>query len=102
MTNFSVKLLENEKSYFRHLAGVISSVDERATINITRRLSGLTVRIAPSDYEGFIMILRQIKNFHTKIGIVVEFSKSMKAGSNICFNINFEEKKESAKERQKH
>lgn len=81
---------ENEKAYLAHLQGIIESVDMNATTQVSRRADGLSVRISPSGPDFFPIILSEIKSFHSMLNIRVEFSKSMKSGNNIFFNINFD------------
>jgi hypothetical protein len=87
--NFPSILKENEVTYFKHLEGIVASLDNGASISITKKPEGILVRITPSDYIRFNYILSEIKKIHTKFGIKVEFSKSMKSSNNICYNINF-------------
>lgn len=86
---FSEVMSENEKAYLMHLEGIISSVDTNASAEVIRRPAGLSVRISPSSYELFALLLSEVKKFHTLLSIHVDFSKSMRAGNNIFFNINF-------------
>jgi len=88
--NFPPILQDNEEAYFRYLEGITSSVDERATMLLVKRSQGIGIRISPSSPGNFNNILDEMKRFHTMIGIQVDFSKSMKAGANIAFQINFE------------
>ena len=91
--NFPKILKDNEDTYFRYLEGIIDSVDIGACMLCTRRLvedkDGVTIRISPSEPAAFNNILDEIKKFHTLLSIQVEFSKSMKAGNNITFTIEF-------------
>lgn len=87
--NFPAILSENEQTYFRYLEGIVSSVDMDAQIMATKRIEGISVRITPSSLQVFPLILQQVKKFHTMLGLHLDFSKSMKTGSNIFFNINF-------------
>jgi hypothetical protein len=87
---FPSLLSENEQTYFRYLEGVVSSIDESSVGQVTRRVEGISVRICPASPGALAMILQEIKRLHTMLGIEVEFSKSMRAGRNIFFNINFQ------------
>jgi len=87
--NFPPILQDNEETYLRYLGDVISSVDMDSSILFTRRHQGVGVRISPSEPQGFNIILEEVKKFHTMLGIHVAFSKSMKAGANISFQIDF-------------
>lgn len=88
--NFPSILQDNEETYIRYLGDVISSVDMDSSILFTKRYKGVGVRISPSEPQGFKNILEEVKKFHTMLGIQVSFSKSMKAGANISFQIDFE------------
>lgn len=80
---------DNERTYFNYVEGIISSIDPTVAIQFTKRFQGIGVRICPSTYQYFDPILSRIKKFHKQLGINVDFSKSMKTGSNINFFINF-------------
>src|SRR5438046_2035015 len=88
--NFPPIIADNEETYLSYMEGLIGSIDGQADMMITRRSGGIIARISPSEYRLFPVILDVVKKFHTMLGIEVEFSKSMKAGNNITFNINFE------------
>jgi hypothetical protein len=87
--NFPSRLKENEISYFRFLEGSVSSIDPDCSMQMTYKIGGVGVRISPTHPGRFNLILNEIKKSHEQLGIKVEFSKSMKAGSNIAFDINF-------------
>lgn len=87
--NFPSILAENEKTYLQYLEGLVGSVDRDSQILVTRRAAGISVRISPSFPRYFEPILIMIKRFHSSLDMRVEFSKSMKAGYTIFFNINF-------------
>ena len=89
--NFPPVIPDNETTYLNYIEGLISSIDENSSMLMSRGINGLSIRIAPSEYRYFEEILKVIKRFHTMLGIQVEFSKSMKAGMNITFNIKFED-----------
>lgn len=87
--NFPPILHDNEVTYFNYLEGVIASVDNDAVVQVTRRNQGITVRICPAEASAFDIILQHIKKYHNIIGIHLDFSKSMKAGNNITFGIDY-------------
>lgn len=87
--NFPPVIPDNESTYLNYLTGLIESVDYDSDIMIYRKEDGIMMRISPSDHQTFMTILDIIKKFHTMLGIHVEFSKSMKAGNNITYTINF-------------
>lgn len=87
--NFPPVIPDNESTYVNYLIGLIESVDLDADMMIYRKTGGISVRICPSTMQTFGIILEIIKKFHTMLGITVDFSKSMKAGNNITYTINF-------------
>lgn len=87
--NFDPILPDNETTYLNYLEGLIESVDSQSDMVITKTIAGILVRISPSGPMHFGEIFSVIKRFHTMLGLRVEFSKSMKAASNISFLINF-------------
>ena len=59
VTRFFPKILsENDANYFAHLEGVISSVDELASMQITKNPHSYQFRIAPSVPRYTQMLLR--------------------------------------------
>lgn len=88
-SNFPPVLPDNEVTYLNYLEGLIGSIDSECDMLITRKTEGILVRISPSLPAYFATIFDVVKKFHTMLGVQVEFSKSMKAASNISFMINF-------------
>jgi hypothetical protein len=87
--NFPKIIADNETSYISWLTGYLESIDVNCTVQITKKLNGsINVRIAPSHSKYLDVLIQKIKDFHNLYRIRVEFSKSMKLGANINFNIN--------------
>jgi hypothetical protein len=80
-------LLENEKAYFAHLEGVISSVDEYSSLMITRSNNGYMFRLAPSMPKYNDMLLEEILRLHNMFRIKLDISKSIKSTGTIVFKI---------------
>lgn len=79
---------DNDDVYFSHLYGVVESVDEFSSVEITKAPEGLKFRIAPSLPKYTNMLLQEILKFHNMFGIRLELSKSIKTSSTISFEIN--------------
>jgi hypothetical protein len=88
--NFPSILPDNEEVYMRYLEGILSSVDPDLSMMLVRDRNKIATRISPSVPNSFNLILDEVKKFHTMLGIQVDFSKSMKAGANIYFTIDFD------------
>ena len=86
---FSEVMQDNEIAYFAHLEGVIDSVDELSTLEVTKNPHGYHFRLAPSVPMYNDMLLKELCNFHNLFHIHLELSKSIKSSATIIFNINF-------------
>jgi len=82
---------DNEMTYFAHLEGIISSVDELSSMEITRNPHSYLFRIAPSLPKYNEMLLEEILKFHNLFQIRLNMSKSIKTSATIVFEINLED-----------
>lgn len=82
---------DNEQVYFAHLEGVISSVDELSSLEITRNPHSYSFRLAPSMPKYAEMLLQEILKFHNLFQIKLNMSKSIKTSGSIVFEINLED-----------
>ena len=78
---------DNDETYFAHLEGVISSIDEHSSMMITKQPESYAFRIAPSLPKYNNMLIEQLINFHNMFDIKLIFSKSIKASGTIVFKI---------------
>lgn len=83
-------LADNEAAYFLHLEGVISSVDELSSLEITKNPDSYHFRLAPSLPKYNEMLLEEILKLHNLFQIRLNLSKSIKSSSTIAFQINLE------------
>ena len=81
---------DNELAYFAHLEGVLSSVDELATLEITRNPHSYHFRLAPSLPKYNDMLLKEILKLHNIFQIKLKLSKSIKSSGTISFEIDLE------------
>ena len=82
---------DNEIAYFAHLEGIISSVDELSTLEITKNPNSYHFRLAPSVPMYNEMLLEEILKFHNMFKIRLNLSKSIKSSATIVFEINLED-----------
>lgn len=87
-SQFPPIISENEEGYIKYLEAVVNSHDLHSSTEITFKPTGYLVRIAPSDPIYLAPLLESIKNSHRMLGIDLEFSKSIKTGNTITYNIN--------------
>lgn len=82
---------DNELAYFAHLEGVISSVDELSTLEITKNPHSYHFRLAASLPMYNEMLLEEILKLHNMFKIRLNLSKSIKSSATITFEINLED-----------
>ena len=87
---FPQVMQDNELAYFAHLEGIISSVDELSTLEITKNPTSYHFRLAPSLPMYNEMLLQEILKFHNMFKIRLDLSKSIKSSATITFEINLE------------
>lgn len=88
---FPQVMQDNEIAYFAHLEGVISSVDELSTVEITKNPNSYHFRIATSVPMYNEMLLEELLKFHNMFKIRLNLSKSIKSSATIVFEINLED-----------
>lgn len=87
---FPQVMQENEIAYFAHLEGIISSVDELSTLEITRNPHSYHFRLAASIPMYNEMLLEELLKFHNMFQIRLNLSKSIKSSATITFEINLD------------
>jgi hypothetical protein len=88
---FPQVMQDNEIAYFAHLEGVISSVDELSTLEVTKNPNAYHFRLAPSLPKYNEMLLEEILKLHNMFKIRLNLSKSIKSSATIVFEINLED-----------
>jgi hypothetical protein len=79
---------DNDEIFLAHLEGVISSVDELCSLEITKSLESYRFRIACSLPKYNNMLIEEILKFCNLFQIRLDMSKSIKTSSVISFEIN--------------
>jgi hypothetical protein len=78
---------DNDENYIAMLQGIIESVDEYASLEITKAPESYKFRLAPSLPVYTNMLLQEILKFHNMFSIRLDLSKSIKTSSTINFQI---------------
>lgn len=86
--HFPEVINDNEEIYFAHLQGVIDSVDELSSMEVTRTPTAYHFRIATSLPKYNEMLLQEILKLHSLFNIRINMSKSIKSSSTIVFQID--------------
>jgi hypothetical protein len=84
---FPETMQDNDVVYFARLEGVIDSVDELSTLQITKNSYSYQFRLAPSHPKYTEMLLQEILKFHNIYKIRLNLSKSIKTSGTISFEI---------------
>ena len=85
---FPEVMQDNELAYFAHLEGIIASVDELSTLEITKNPHSYHFRLAASVPMYNEMLLEELLKFHNLFHIKLDLSKSIKSSATIVFEIN--------------
>jgi len=82
---------DNDMLYLAHLEGIINSVDELSSLEITKNSNSYRFRLAPSLPKYIPMLLEEILKFHNMFRIKLDLSKSIKSSGTIVFEITLNE-----------
>lgn len=85
---FPEVMQDNEMNYFAHLEGLIDSIDELSSMEITKKPNAYQFRIATSLPKYNNMLIEELLKFHNMFHIKLNMSKSIKTSATIVFEIN--------------
>jgi hypothetical protein len=88
--HFPKLMQDNDETFLAHLEGVISSVDELCSLEITKSLESYKFRIACSLPKYNNMVIEEILKFCNMFRIRIDMSKSIKTSSVITFEIDLD------------
>jgi hypothetical protein len=86
--HFPKLMQDNDEIFLAHLEGVVSSVDELCSLEITKSLESYRFRIACSHPMYNNMLIEEILKFCNMFHIRLDMSKSITTSSVITFEIN--------------
>lgn len=88
--NIPKLMLDNDAAYINHVEYLVNSVDEEAKLTIIQKIDSLGFQVIPSDMKLKAFIIKAIRKSHYKLGLKIDFSKSVNATNIIsfwtCFN----------------
>lgn len=88
--HFPKVMQDNDEVFLAHLEGVISSVDELCSLEITKNNDSYRFRIAASLPKYNNMLIEEILKFCNLFQIRLDMGKSIKTSSVITFEINLD------------
>jgi hypothetical protein len=86
--HFPKVMQDNDEIFLAHLEGVIGSVDELCSLEITKNPDNYRFRIAASLPKYNNMLIEEILKFCNMFQLRIDMSKSIKTSSIITFEIN--------------
>jgi hypothetical protein len=88
--NIPKLILDNDAAYINHVEFVVKSIDENCKLSIRKRLDSLAFQVTPSTPSLKPFLIKGIRKSHYKLGLKIDFSKSVNATDLIsfwtCFN----------------
>lgn len=84
---FPEVLTDNEEVYFSYVKGVIESVDELSSLQITKVLDGYQFRLSPSVPKYNEPLIKEILKLHNLFNIHLDMSKSIKSSGTLVFKV---------------
>jgi hypothetical protein len=84
---FPETIADNDAEYFARLEGLIDSVDELSSMQITKNINAYHFRLAPSHPKYLELLFKEILKFHNLYKIRLNISKSIKTTGTISFEI---------------
>lgn len=85
--HFPIVMQDNDETFFAHFEGIISSVDELCSIEITKLSNSYKFRIATSLPKYNNMLIEEILKYCNLLKLHLEMSKSITTSSTIVFDI---------------
>ena len=85
--SFPKIMQDNDAIFISQLEGVIESIDEFCSLEITKQTNAYKFRIAPSTSQYTNMLIEEIIKYNNLFGIKIDFSKSIKTTAVIAFTI---------------
>jgi hypothetical protein len=85
--HFPEVIPDNDMVYLAHLQGVIDSIDELSSMEITRTPHSYHFRIATSVPKYNNLLLEELLKLHNLFQIKMNMSKSIKSSATIVYEI---------------
>ncbi len=76
---------DNDAAYINHIEYLIDSIDEDAKLTVMQKIDSIGFQIIPSDVKLKPFIIKAIRKNHYKLGLKIDFSKSVNASKIISF-----------------
>jgi hypothetical protein len=88
--NIPSVMKDNDAAYLNHIEFLVRSIDEEACLTMTQKINSIGFQIKPSVEALKPFIIKAVRKSHYKLGLKIDFSKSVNAVNIIsfwtCFN----------------
>ncbi len=88
--NIPKLMRDNDAAYINHIEYIVNSIDEESKLTIIQKIDALGFQIIPSNEKLKPFLIKAIRKSHYKLGLKIDFSKSVNAKNIIsfwtCFN----------------
>ena len=88
--HFPELIADNDEVFFQHLSGILESVDEYASMEITRAPECYLFRVVSSLPKYTMPLLEELLKFCNRYKLHIELSKSIKSSGTLCFSIKIQ------------
>ena len=82
-------LTDNDENYFQLLTGVVESVDELASLEVSKMPESLNFRLIPSMPKYTNTLIQELTKLHNLLHIKLDISKSIKSTSVVIYKIEY-------------
>lgn len=76
---------DNDAAYINHVQFLVEAIDENASLTVTQKLDSVGFKVIPSDKKLKPFIIKNIRKSHYKLGLKIDFSKSVNTTDSISF-----------------
>ena len=86
---FPNPMLDNDANYLAHMEGVLDSIDEFATMEVSKASTCYHFRIAPSLPKYSQPLLQEVLKLNNLYGMHLVLGKSIRRTGTVSFDITF-------------
>jgi hypothetical protein len=87
LSGFPQVIPDNDTHYLDSIKALIEAEDPYSIVAISKTPESFTVRISTSAPTKINPLIKKLNTFHSNLNIMLNWSKSIKASSNITFNL---------------
>lgn len=89
--NIPALIHDNDAAYINHVQYTVEAADPSARMIVMQKIDSIGFRVEPSDSKLKQEIIRAVRKSHYKLGLKIDFSKSVNSVDSISFWTCFHE-----------